>query len=150
MKYGGTKMKNIKSFKNVSLVSLPLIGASMLRRLLIVLLSVQLLACTSTQVKDDISENNWQGIGEYHGTTGTIEYSLAQLQVLSDKYGNGEVDYSTYRKSYENGLIIYCQPENAIQIGGSGKRYDGVCDHFPHGYKFRRDWELGRDMKSAM
>ena len=121
----------------------------MLRPLLIVLLSIALLACTSKQVKNEISASNWQAVGEYHGTIGLKEYSLAQLQVLSDKYGNGEVDYPLYLQSYEKGLIIYCQPEHAIQLGAEGKGYDGVCDRFPHGDIFRQDWKITKEMKEV-
>ena len=113
------------------------------------MLATQLFACTSTQVKRNIIENNWQALGEYHGTNGMTEHSLHKLQVLSDKYDNGEVDYPTYQRSNEKAIIIYCQPENAFALGGSGKQYSGACDRFPHGYQFKRDWELGEELKAV-
>ena len=117
----------------------------MLKILFMILLAINLFACTSAQEKRNIVENNWQELGEYHGKNGMIEHSLPSLQSLRDKYGNGEVDYPTYQQSYEKALIIYCQPNNAFKLGGSGKTYYGVCDRFPHGNQFRRDWKMIED-----
>ena len=122
----------------------------MLKTIFTVLLSIVLFACTSIQLKEMVSENDWQAVGEHHANLGMKEYSSAQLQVLSDKYGNGEVDYSRYRKGYQQGLSIYCQPEHASELGAEGKEYLGICGRLPHGDKFRRDWELAKDLRSTV
>ena len=121
----------------------------MLKHLFLLLLLINLFSCTYSQVKNIVTEDNWLALGEYQGEKGGIEHTLNELQALSDKYSNGEVDYSAYQQGYEKALIIYCQPQNAFQLGISGKHYNGVCERFPHGNEFRGDWEMAEKAKSG-
>lgn len=114
----------------------------MFKKILIAVSAIALFACTSPQEQKSLANNDWQALGGYHGQNGMIEFSSPKLQKLSDRYGNGQVDYPSYQQGYDEALIIYCQPENAIKLGGSRKTYLGVCDRFPHGNQFRRDWEM--------
>jgi hypothetical protein len=117
----------------------------MLRNLFLLLLSINLLACASSQVKNNIKENNWQALGEYQGSRGLIEQTRNELQSLANKFGSGEVDFPSYQQGYTEALTVYCLPKNAMQLGTSNRHYYGVCERFSHGDKFRSDWEMAKD-----
>ncbi|MEH6452432.1 MAG: DUF2799 domain-containing protein [Psychromonas sp.] len=114
----------------------------MLKNLLIIFFSIALFSCTNSYVKNNIKENNWQAIGEHQAKNGLLEQTETELQTLSDKYGDGDLDYSAYQQGYLKEIINYCQPLNAYKLGKTGRLYNGVCKRFPHGSKFRNDWDM--------
>ncbi len=91
-------------------------------------------AATSQQLAE---QGNWYQIGYNDGIAGHNERSDTALQKL------GKVNSADYAKGYLDGVIEYCNPNVAYQIGFSGQYYQGVCDGTKQAQKFRMEWQRG-------
>ncbi|GLS89854.1 hypothetical protein GCM10007916_09210 [Psychromonas marina] len=114
----------------------------MLKFYLILPLTFFLISCSSVSYESQgyIASSDWQAVGRYDGSEGLPEKSQQQLQVVSDKFNGGAVDYKQYQESYLAAVIIYCEPKNAHRLAILGKPYMNACDRFPNGGFFYHDW----------
>lgn len=93
--------------------------------------------CTAT-TDGLVREGDWYQVGYQDGVTGRPNRSLNDLQQL------GDVDPNDYEQGYLKGLVEYCDPNFAYQIGLSGQEYHGVCEGMPNSQQFRLEFERGQ------
>jgi hypothetical protein len=109
-----------------------------MRLIKVLLLSAGLVmvGCTaSTQQLAD--EGQWNAIGYQDGIKGVTARSDKSLSKL------GAADFNQYSEGYMRGNKEFCNADFAYQIGLSGQTYEGVCDGYPDGQKFRMEWQRG-------
>ena len=106
-----------------------------MKKLLSVLV-VLLAGCVSSETQL-AADGNWHQIGYQDGVKGHTERSYRDLSKL------GAANQAEYDQGYEEGILEYCNPNVAYQIGLNGQEYMGVCDHLKSGQKFRMEWQRG-------
>lgn len=120
-----------------------------MNKFLFVFSMLLLSACTSKQVIQSVSNNDWKALGNYDGSNGFIEKSEQALNKLNQEYGSEALDLTAYLTSYQLALDEYCKPNNAYILGVMGKPYFGVCEQYPNGWSFREDWVSGRHSQAG-
>lgn len=108
-------------------------------RFLFLLFFISLSGCTSLS-QDECLQANWQQLGYNHGMQG---YSLEKGQeiVSSCREFGVTPQFNEYQVSYQQGLAVYCEPENGFTLGIRGESYNGVCNNT----QFRKAWQEGND-----
>lgn len=105
-------------------------------RLLLVVLSLLLVACTSSE-QQLAQSGDWWEIGYSDGVKGRLARSFGDLQAL------GQVNQADYEQGYVEGVGEYCNPNFAYQMGLSGFYYEGVCEGTEDAQLFRMEWQRG-------
>ncbi len=125
-------MNNISLIKYIKLIA----------TFAIVSLSVALSGC-STLSKGECMEADWYDIGARDGASGKPRSRLDDHRESCKEY-NVFPDREQYYMGREEGIKIYCTPENGFKMGSEGKYYAKVCpfdlekaflDSFNHGRK---------------
>jgi len=108
-------------------------------RFLLLLLIVLVAGCTSLS-QDECLQANWQQLGYNHGMQG---YSLEQGQeiIASCREFGVTPQLNEYQASYQQGLAVYCEPENGFTLGLRGEAYNSVCNNT----QFRKAWQEGNE-----
>ncbi len=97
----------------------------MIRRSLVVLLSVGLASC-ATLDKDDCLSADWQLIGFNDGAAGYETKRLEQHRDACAEYGVvPQID--DYLQGYDRGVIRYCTAVNGYATARAGKVFNAVC-----------------------
>jgi hypothetical protein len=94
--------------------------------LVILALFIGLSGCASKPERASCDQRDWFEIGRTDGARGTTN---DQLNRHRDDCGpKGRSDWDTmYANGRNAGLVEYCSPENAVQLGKSGIAYMFVC-----------------------
>lgn len=96
--------------------------------LIIIFLS---LGC-STQKTNDCQEADWFELGRRDGAMGkTLRFENTNLPLLCSTSSNEE-EKKLFNIGRKVGLIQYCRPENAFELGKDGKEYENVCPEETH------------------
>jgi hypothetical protein len=103
--------------------------------LLMGMIAVMVGCTTSTQQLAE--QGQWNAIGYKDGIKGVTARSEKALSAL------GAADINQYTEGYLRGNKEYCNADFAYQIGLSGQVYEGVCEGYPDGQKFRMEWQRG-------
>ncbi len=109
-----------------------------------IIFSVLLSACTAPQLTQNIQNNDWQAVGNYDGSNGIPERSKEKLQSLSTQLAAEDMNYQAYLNAYNPAVKMYCESQHAYVLGVTGAPYQGVCERFPHGVFFYRDYINGK------
>jgi hypothetical protein len=91
----------------------------------LVLVVVGLGGCASMS-GDECVTGDWEAIGYEDGARGYTTDQLAVRRKACAKHGVTP-DFAAYQRGREQGLVEYCQPGRAFDIGSRGGRYNGVC-----------------------
>lgn len=75
---------------------------------------------------DECVTGDWEAIGYEDGARGYTTDQLAQRRKACAKHGVTP-DFAAYQRGREQGLVEYCQPGRAFDVGSRGGRYNGVC-----------------------
>lgn len=111
-------------------------GYDMKSRMWYILLLLSVVGCTTSI--DELAKNgSWSDIGYRDGIKGLHSRSFSSLQEL------GNANQADYEQGYLQGVIEYCNPDHAYQIGLSGSYYEGVCEGTENAQKFRMEWQRG-------
>lgn len=97
-----------------------------MRRRLLLLLPLLVLAGCASLSESDCRSANWDDIGYRDGTKGAGPDRVQDHASACVEYGIS-VDREAWNRGYERGLGVYCTPENAVQVALSGASYGGVC-----------------------
>lgn len=83
---------------------------------------------------------SWQELGYDHGVQG-YSYDQGKDIVFACREFGITPQLEEYKKSYQQGLAVFCVPEHGFTLGIQGQAYNGVCND----EHFRRAWEEGND-----
>lgn len=108
-------------------------------RVLFLLFFILLSGCSSLS-QQECAQANWQQLGYSHGQQG-YTYEQGKEIILSCREFGIAAQLSEYQASYQQGLAVYCEPENGFTLGIRGKSYNGVCNS----KDFRKAWQEGND-----
>ncbi|MCX9155062.1 DUF2799 domain-containing protein [Niveibacterium sp. 24ML] len=89
------------------------------------LLLLTLGGCASLSEKE-CRDADWEQIGYRDGLAGAARTRASDHGEACGKIGI-KVDRPLYFKGYDAGLLRYCTPENAIEVGLAGAAYYGTC-----------------------
>lgn len=117
-----------------------------LLRVLMVLTLTVLGACASMSV-EECKVARWGDVGLRDGLAGQ---PLAKLNDLSKDCAEARVTVDTraYLQGRDQGLVTYCQLDNAPRLGLAGQNYRGVCPVQIDG-EFQRRFAVGREVYDA-
>ena len=107
------------------------------------IVTILITACTSTPaVETPCQEGDWYEIGRRDGANGR-PLSLEHKYPGFCDNSNVEKNRALYENGRNAGLIEYCKPENAFEMGRSGLPYYGVCPK-PVEDKFLSNYHNGK------
>lgn len=89
-------------------------------------LNIVTLAGCATLSQEECVRGDWFGLGVTDGRAGEIKTRLDAHQKACMEYGIA-VNNEDYFAGREQGLIDYCQLDNAFRTGLSGQQYYHVC-----------------------
>lgn len=95
-------------------------------KLWIPLLCLSLLGGCSTLSENECRNANWTQIGIHDGQFGERTELLQRHREACGKYGL-QPDDAAYFAGREQGLVQYCDFNNAFRLGLNGTRYKGTC-----------------------
>ncbi len=107
-----------------------------MKKLLLPLASIMLVACTSTP---KTASEYWFGLGERLGSLGYSE-SITEINKYKEKVPFDEL---AYQKGYAKGKADYCDPSQAFNKGIGGIRYTGQCEGFSQESMIESEWRRG-------
>ncbi len=113
---------------------------------LAVALSALLSGC-ATMSADECKVANWSDVGLRDGLEGAA-LSKLDYRVKDCAEAKVAVDTPRYLQGRQQGLLQFCNLENAAPLGLNGGSYSGVCPVGIDG-EFRRRFRLGRDVFDA-
>ena len=112
-----------------------------MKKVLFTALVITLAGCSANEKTTALVQaNDWAKIGSADVANGLIKKSEARLAKMNEKFAGSGADYQAYSNAYDEGLLAYCQLENAYIIGFAQQNYNGLCDAFPIGQRFRDIW----------
>jgi Protein of unknown function (DUF2799) len=108
--------------------------------------ALSLIGCAS-MTPQECKVANWGDTGLRDGLAGK---PLSRLNDLTKDCAEAKVtvDTPSYLRGRDQGLLTYCQPDNATRIGLAGGSYSGACPVQIDG-EFRRRFGLGREVFDA-
>ena len=114
-----------------------------LLRYFIVLMLMVLSGCASMSV-EECKVARWGDVGLRDGLAGE---PLAKLNDLAKDCAEAKVavDTRAYLQGRDQGLITYCQLDNAPRLGLAGQTYRGACPATIDG-EFHRRFDMGREV----
>ena len=97
-----------------------------LRRASLLALLAVLAACATTVSEKDCRAVDWHSLGQADGAKGDASAQFGTHMPDCNRYGIAE-DAKAYRAGREQGLLQFCNIENALNYGISGAPYKQVC-----------------------
>lgn len=76
---------------------------------------------------DECIATDWSAIGYEDGARGYTTERFSKHRKACAKHGV-TADFGSYQAGRDQGLVEYCQPGRAFDVGASGGRYYGVCE----------------------
>lgn len=74
----------------------------------------------------DCESADWALIGFEDGESGKPVSGIGDYQEVCSNQ-DARMDIEAYNEGYEEGIRLYCQPENGFELGQSGVEYPTVC-----------------------
>lgn len=95
-------------------------------RIVLMLMAVALLNACASMTVEECKVARWGDVGLRDGLAGA---PLSRLNDLAKDCAEAKVavDTPAYLRGRDQGLISYCQPDNAVRLGLAGKSYQGAC-----------------------
>lgn len=106
-----------------------------MRTILIMIVSLFLLACSSTAPLTSTQDSDWGTYGLDTGQKGWNFESKEQIVALLDGKEFKSSNYDAYVAGYNKGLQEYCG-QDAFELGTKEGVYTGVCDSINKDFKY--------------
>ncbi len=75
---------------------------------------------------EECMNSDWRAVGYEDGSRGYTSSQFGSYRKACAKHGH-TADFAAYQEGREAGLIEYCQPGRAFDVGARGSNYQGVC-----------------------
>ncbi|HEY9134788.1 MAG TPA: DUF2799 domain-containing protein [Pseudomonadales bacterium] len=116
------------------------------------LLFLMIISGCATLNEEECQLADWETIGYEDGRVGSNQ--IGRHRSACAKHGITP-DFEAYKAGHEQGLRIFCQPDNGFRIGTSGKSYGGICpadleSEFIHAYKVGKEIYLAKRLVERM
>ena len=99
----------------------------MTRRSLPALLgSLALLGGCATMSQQECLVSDWRTVGYEDGARGAAADTIGRYRKTCAKHGVSP-DFQAYQAGREEGLRVFCQPQNGFDLGARGGSYRGIC-----------------------
>jgi len=129
-----------------------------MRALSFLLITLFLIACTSHN-HSDCQEADWFELGRRDGATGKLpRFQNGDIPLLCTN-SNKEEQKKLFHIGRNVGLVQFCRPENAFELGKEAKEYDNVCpedsqmaflDYYRRGLRVREIQIVNQDIDSKL
>ncbi|MCD1124686.1 DUF2799 domain-containing protein [Jinshanibacter sp. LJY008] len=91
----------------------------------------------------DSSDNSgppskWFEIGHYEAITGN---GVKDNTVLSEWYGEAEINRTAYLEGFAKGQDELCQPEKIADIAKANKDFPASCNSVPNAEQLKNSWQ---------
>ena len=80
----------------------------------------------ATMSGEECLTSDWAAIGYEDGAQGLAMERMTQRRKACAKHGVTP-NFAAYQDGRDKGLVEYCQPGRAFNVGSNGGRYKGVC-----------------------
>lgn len=94
--------------------------------LAVVFLVLAMSGCASMS-SEECALSDWSAVGFEDGARGYTTERFSAHRKACAKHGV-TADFRAYQEGRDEGLVQYCQPSRAYNLGVSGGHYNGVCD----------------------
>ena len=98
---------------------------NIMKMMCLFLVIVSFYGCTTMNQKECLS-SDWYAVGYDDGYRGYTAVQFSKHHKACAKHGV-TADFQTYQSGRAQGLMEFCKPKRAYQIGTQGKAYQGVC-----------------------
>lgn len=105
------------------------------------------LASCATMNESECRYADWEDIGQRDAQAGRVRQYFSEHASACSEHGIS-ADKSAYRQGWEQGIVLFCTPENAWQRGIGGQGYNNSCPQLSAA-AFRQAYTLGRDLYAA-
>ncbi|MEO0574648.1 MAG: DUF2799 domain-containing protein [Pseudomonadota bacterium] len=95
-------------------------------KLLITMSALVVLSGCATMSEEECVMSDWQTVGYEDGVLGKSPASIGTYRKACAKAGVTP-DLDAYRAGHDEGLVLFCRPQNGYRVGENGGRYNGVC-----------------------
>ncbi|MCB0342269.1 MAG: DUF2799 domain-containing protein [Pseudobdellovibrionaceae bacterium] len=85
-------------------------------------------SCSSIS-KEECQVGDWTGIGHRDGSQGREQKRFYSYVEDCGEHGVTP-NHDQYKQGYEEGLKVFCTPDNGWSVGRSGRSYNNICP--PH------------------
>lgn len=97
----------------------------MLRQIILIMLTSQLLACASIS-KNECLLGDWYSLGVNDGKAGELSSKFREYQKDCADHGVTP-DFKTYQQGHSQGLVFFCDFPHGEAWGRAGKDYNTAC-----------------------
>lgn len=80
----------------------------------------------ATMSGDECAMSDWTAVGYEDGSRGYTTERFSSHRKACAKHGI-TADFSAYQEGRSQGLVEFCQPGRAFNLGANGGHYNGVC-----------------------
>lgn len=110
--------------------------------------------CSTGMSKQECTLANWRQIGFEDGSMGRNPNYISRHRKSCSKAGVAP-DFNAYKRGHAEGLKQWCNYDNGLHLGESGRRYEGICPEalepaFLDGYEYGRRLHQARSQVSSI
>ena len=107
-----------------------------MRQVLTIAVLLALGGCSSTSMtKAECSTADWRAIGYEDGAKGRSTETFGVRRKACAEHGVA-ARFDAYLAGHDEGLAVFCRPQNGYRLGARGYRYSGTCPaHLEQGFR---------------
>jgi hypothetical protein len=107
---------------------------------------VTLTGC-ATMNESECQFADWEDIGRRDAQSGHVRQYFSEHASACSEFGIN-ADQAAYQRGWDQGIELFCTPENGWQRGINGQGYNNSCPQISAA-AFRQAYTLGRDLHAA-
>ena len=93
----------------------------------VTVMAIAVVSGCASMSSEECVNSDWVAIGYEDGSRGYTTDKFGSRRKACAKHGV-TADFKAYQAGRQEGLVEFCQPSRAYNLGASGGKYYGVCD----------------------